>query len=103
MTIMTDAGLAETAFHFLETLQPTRLIASPELARRTGVGRVLLKIEADRPLGNFKQLGGMFAGLLALARSRPRPPAGPPTPTTPAAGAPPRPPGRAPPPAAPPT
>ena len=68
MTIMTDAGLAETAFHFLETLQPTRLIASPELARRTGVGRVLLKIEADRPLGNFKQLGGMFAGLLALAR-----------------------------------
>ena len=47
----------------------TRLIESPELALRAKVGRVFLKAEWERPLGNFKVLGGMFAGLRALARS----------------------------------
>ena len=48
---------------------PTRLIESPQLARLAQVGRVFLKAEFARPLGNFKVLGGMFAGLRALARS----------------------------------
>jgi diaminopropionate ammonia-lyase len=47
----------------------TRLIECPELAIRTKVGRVFLKAEWERPLGNFKVLGGMLAGLRALART----------------------------------
>ncbi|MCL1635834.1 pyridoxal-phosphate dependent enzyme [Luteimonas sp. SX5] len=46
----------------------TPLLELPELARRAGVGRVFVKSEGERPLGNFKSLGGMFAGLRALAR-----------------------------------
>lgn len=49
--------------------QPTRLIELPALARRAGVGRVLVKVEGGRPFGNFKVLGGMTAGLCALARA----------------------------------
>ena len=41
--------------------QPTRLLEVPALARLTGVGRVFVKVEADRPLGSFKSLGGMIA------------------------------------------
>ena len=48
--------------------QPTRLIELPALARATRVGRVLVKLESERPLGNFKALGGMVASLRALAR-----------------------------------
>ena len=55
--------------YVLGSLPPTRLIESPELARHAQVGRVFLKAEWERPLGNFKVLGGMFAGLRALARS----------------------------------
>jgi diaminopropionate ammonia-lyase len=47
----------------------TRLIESTELAFRANVGRVFLKAEWERPLGNFKSLGGMLAGLRALARA----------------------------------
>ncbi len=49
--------------------RPTPLIELPALARRAGVGRVFVKNEAERPFGNFKVLGGMVAGLRALARS----------------------------------
>jgi diaminopropionate ammonia-lyase len=49
--------------------QPTRLIELPTLAQRAGVGRVLVKVEGGRPFGNFKVLGGMTAGLCALARA----------------------------------
>jgi diaminopropionate ammonia-lyase len=49
--------------------QPTRLIELPPLAQRAGVGRVLVKVEGSRPFGNFKVLGGMTAGLCALARA----------------------------------
>ena len=56
--------------------RPTRLIELPALARRANVGRVFVKAEGERPLGNFKALGGMVAGLRALTRaggeSRPR-------------------------------
>ncbi|HJR72981.1 MAG TPA: pyridoxal-phosphate dependent enzyme [Luteimonas sp.] len=48
--------------------RPTPLLDLPALARLAGVGRVLVKWEGTRPLGNFKSLGGMFAGLRALAR-----------------------------------
>ena len=49
--------------------RPTPLIELPQLAARCGVGRVLAKLENERPLGNFKGLGGMVAGLGALAKS----------------------------------
>ena len=48
--------------------RPTRLLELPALARLTGVGRVFVKVEGDRPLGSFKSLGGMIAGLRALAK-----------------------------------
>ncbi len=50
-------------------LDPTSLHDVPGLARLTGVSRVLVKDEGERPFGNFKILGGMTAGLLALARA----------------------------------
>jgi diaminopropionate ammonia-lyase len=47
--------------------RPTPLLELPTLAAQTGVGRILAKIEGERPLGNFKSLGGTLAGLRALA------------------------------------
>jgi len=52
-----------------ENYQPTRLVELPELAHLAGVRRVFVKQEGERPLGNFKVLGGMVAGLRALART----------------------------------
>jgi diaminopropionate ammonia-lyase len=48
---------------------PTPLVDLPRLATRCGVARVVLKDEGPRPLGSFKALGGMYAGLCALARA----------------------------------
>jgi diaminopropionate ammonia-lyase len=48
--------------------RPTPLIELPTLAKKTGTARVLLKCEAERPLGSFKVLGGMTAAIRALAR-----------------------------------
>lgn len=48
--------------------RPTDLIELPELARLARVARVFIKLENQRPLGNFKSLGGFVAGLRALAR-----------------------------------
>lgn len=50
-------------------LKPTPLVALPALARRTGVAALWVKDESHRPLGNFKSLGGVYAGLQALARA----------------------------------
>lgn len=47
--------------------QPTPLLDLPQLARLAGVGRVFVKVEGERPLGSFKALGGMIAGIRALA------------------------------------
>lgn len=47
--------------------QPTPLLELPDLARLTGVARVFVKVEGERPLGSFKSLGGMTAGVRALA------------------------------------
>lgn len=49
--------------------RPTPLLDQPALARMAGVARVFVKWEGVRPLGSFKSLGGMFAGLRALARA----------------------------------
>ncbi len=49
--------------------RPTRLVELPTLARLARVRRVLVKMECERPLGNFKALGGMVAALRALARA----------------------------------
>ncbi|MFC5741113.1 pyridoxal-phosphate dependent enzyme [Dyella tabacisoli] len=59
---------SETAYLW-ENYRPTGLIELPALARLTKVGRVFVKAEGERPLGNFKALGGMVAGLRALARA----------------------------------
>lgn len=48
--------------------RPTSLIELPALARFVRVSRVFVKAEGERPLGSFKSLGGMTAGLRALAR-----------------------------------
>jgi diaminopropionate ammonia-lyase len=45
---------------------PTQLIELPHLASLANVGRVFAKSEGERPLGNFKVLGGMLAGMRAL-------------------------------------
>jgi diaminopropionate ammonia-lyase len=49
--------------------RPTPLIDLPALAQHAGVGRLLIKVESARPLGNFKVLGGVLAGLRAIARA----------------------------------
>jgi diaminopropionate ammonia-lyase len=49
--------------------EPTPLIELPGLAVRCTVAEIIVKSEAARPLGNFKSLGGMYAGLQALARA----------------------------------
>jgi len=63
----------EDLFAGLSRLQPeyapTPLLDLPSLAARCRVGRVFAKDESVRPLGNFKSLGGVFAGLRALARA----------------------------------
>src|SRR5947209_19764341 len=48
---------------------PTSLIDAPALAQLTRVARVFVKAEGERPLGNFKVLGGMVAGLQLLSRA----------------------------------
>jgi diaminopropionate ammonia-lyase len=53
----------------LPKFDPTPLLDLPQLAQRANVGRVFVKDEGQRPLGNFKVLGGMVAGLNALART----------------------------------
>lgn len=50
-------------------LPPTPLLNLARLAERCGIARLLVKVEAERPLGNFKSLGGIGAGLKALARA----------------------------------
>jgi diaminopropionate ammonia-lyase len=47
----------------------TPLIDLPELAAALGVATVLIKDEGRRPLGSFKALGGVYAGLRALVRA----------------------------------
>lgn len=48
---------------------PTPLVDLSRLAEWAGVERVWVKDEGARPLGSFKVLGGMYAGLKALTRT----------------------------------
>jgi diaminopropionate ammonia-lyase len=64
-TLLHDFDISRIWEHY----RPTRLIELPPLAKQTGVGRVFAKLENERPLGNFKSLGGVVAGLRALARA----------------------------------
>ena len=69
---MTEASIsdpeAETV-HIWQDYRPTSLVELPRLAQLADIGRVFVKVEGERPLGNFKVLGGMLAGLRALARA----------------------------------
>lgn len=49
--------------------RPTSLLELPELARLAAVRHVFVKCEGERPLGNFKMLGGMLAAERALSRA----------------------------------
>jgi diaminopropionate ammonia-lyase len=48
---------------------PTPLLDLGELAGNLGVAQILAKDEGRRLLGSFKSLGGVYAGLRALART----------------------------------
>ena len=48
---------------------PTPLLDLGALAKQLGVAQVLVKDEGSRMLGSFKSLGGVYAGLRALARA----------------------------------
>lgn len=50
-------------------VERTPLFNSPLLAAHCNVARVLVKDEGQRPLGNFKTLGGFYAALKALTRA----------------------------------
>ena len=65
---MNDAWLDDPAALWPD-YRPSSLLDLPALARRRSLARVLAKAENERPLGNFKALGGMTAGLRALART----------------------------------
>ena len=62
-------NIADTARLIWPDYRPTPLIELPLLARECGVARVMIKLENERPLGNFKSLGGMYAGLWALSQA----------------------------------
>ena len=66
---MTQALSSATAREIWPDYRPTPLLDLPRLAARVGVAQVVVKVEGARPLGNFKSLGGMVAGLRALARA----------------------------------
>ncbi len=51
-----------------DNYRPTSLVELPTLARQMGIGRVFAKLENERPLGNFKALGGRVAVSRALAK-----------------------------------
>ena len=66
-----DATLIEEmqALPLWKDYRPTPLVELPRLARHLDVGRIFVKVESERPLGNFKVLGGVLAGMRAIARA----------------------------------
>lgn len=68
MTTVTEAPSSEISAIWAD-YHPTPLIEAPTLARQANVARVFVKVEARRPLENFKALGGMVAGLRTIARA----------------------------------
>jgi diaminopropionate ammonia-lyase len=64
---MTNQDSPDALLRLWPDYQPTPIIALPDLAAQLGVGSIHIKNEGMRPLGSFKSLGGMYAGLRALA------------------------------------
>src|SRR5262245_8637290 len=69
MNTLTKPALRDLWTTLWPEAQPTPLLELPALARLTGVGRLFVKVEGERPLGSFKSLGGMTAGVRALAKA----------------------------------
>lgn len=65
---MQTSSLLKTWERLWPNHRPTSLIELPSLAQFAQVARVFVKAEGERPLGSFKSLGGMTAGLRALAK-----------------------------------
>lgn len=65
---MQISQLLDTWKRLWPSYRPTSMIELPALARFARVDRVFVKNEGERPLGSFKSLGGMTAGLRALAK-----------------------------------
>ncbi len=65
---MTNQDTPDALLRLWPNYQPTPIIPLPDLAARLGVKSIHVKDEGRRPLGSFKSLGGMYAGLRALAR-----------------------------------
>lgn len=65
----TNSVLRNLWTHLWPESRPTPIVELPLLARLTGVARVYVKVEGQRPLGSFKSLGGMTAGVRALAKA----------------------------------
>lgn len=63
---MTDPSLDHLVATLWPGFTPTPLRSAPVIAARLGLAGLYMKMETDRPLGNFKSLGGMTAGILAL-------------------------------------
>lgn len=66
---MDRAGLESPSEFFRQQpgYAPTPLVELSDLAAACKVAQVWVKDESRRPLGSFKSLGGMYAGLRALA------------------------------------
>jgi diaminopropionate ammonia-lyase len=64
-----DADSPAVLLGFCPGYSTTPLLDLPDLAATLGVAAVLAKDEGRRPLGSFKALGGVYAGLRALARA----------------------------------
>lgn len=63
-----DADAPSVLLRLCPVHAPTPLLHLPRLAAALGMAAVLAKDEGSRPLGSFKALGGVYAGLRALAR-----------------------------------
>lgn len=64
-----NADSPTALLHLCPAYGPTPLRDLPAVAAALGVAVVLAKDEGRRPLGSFKALGGVYAGLRALARA----------------------------------
>lgn len=68
-TAQPDADAPAVLLRTCPAHAPTPLLDLPRLAAVLGVTSVLAKDEGRRPLGSFKALGGVYAGLRVLARA----------------------------------
>ncbi len=64
---MTNQDSPDALLRLGPNYQPTPIITLPDLAAQLGLASIHIKNEGLRPLGSFKSLGGMYAGLRALA------------------------------------